>query len=244
MTEIPGKELTLILVMIFAMLILIPYLQSHTDKDITKMLFGIRSKKKDANPEVKKARWKPKVHNGTKNELTSFVAQLLRFASKNGMRLVAPGSVSHNGETARLTALIIGPGGIVGAYCLGFGGSITPGDLKAPAGKTAPWRQKINGETKTFDNPLKVCEEQQKLVLAAMEKAGISAELTVVPVFTNPQATLCSTPAFVYTPKSFVKYLKEHPSLKTGNLDIHPTALTLADLAGIRNEKKSQKEKK
>lgn len=244
MTEIPGKELTLILVMIFAMLILIPFLQSRTDKDIMQMLFGIRSKKKNTGPEAKKTKWKPKVHNGTKNELTSFVAQLLRFTSKNGMRLVAPASISHNGETARLTALIVAPGGMVGAYCLGFGGSISPGDPKAPAGKTAPWKQNINGETKTFENPLKVCEEQKKLVLAAMEKAGISAELTVVPVFTNPQATLCSTPAFVYTPKSFIGYLKEHAPLRTGNLNIHPTALTLAGLAGIRNEKKGQKEKK
>ena len=67
------------------------------------------------------------------------------------------------------------------------------------------------------------------------------APLRVVTVFTNAQATLQSTPAFVYSPKSFLKYLKEEPTLKSGSLDINETAQTLARLAGIKKEEPKKK---
>ena len=160
------------------------------------------------------------------------------------MRLVAPGTITHEGKTARLTALVVAPGGVVGVYCLGFGGTIAPGNRKEPAGKTLPWRQHINGENKTFDNPLKACQEQQELIRSAMEQAGIHTDLHVVTVFTNPHAALESSPAFVYNPKSFLQYLKEEEDLKTGSLEIHQTALKLAELAGIHsNENKKSKKK-
>ncbi|MCI8763915.1 MAG: hypothetical protein HFG58_04975 [Lachnospiraceae bacterium] len=244
MTDNPSQQFLFVAFLAFAMILLIPILQKRTGKDITRMLFGIRSRKEpDSQENVKKNR-EPRVRNGTKSDLTAFVAQLLRFTSKNGMRLVAPGTVSHDGKTARLTALVVAPGGIVGVYCLGFGGTIAPGNRKEPAGKTASWRQHINGEDKSFDNPVKACQEQQELICSAMEQAGISAVLEVVTVFTNPQASLESTPAFVYHPKSFLQYLKEKEELKTGTLDIHQTALKLAELAGIKKEEKEKKGKK
>lgn len=237
MTEIPGKEVTIVMIMVFLLLILIPILQKRTDKDLTQMFFGVRRRKNPEKEDSKSIKREPRIRNGTKGELTSFIAQMLRFTAKNGMRLVAPGTVSHNGQTARLTALVVAPGGITGIYCLGFGGTITPGDLKAPAGISAPWRQHINGEDKTFDNPLNACQQQKKLIQSAMEQEGIHTDLNVVTVFTNPHATLKSTPASIYTPKSLCEYLKNNSSLKTGTLDIHTTALTLADLAGIKKGK-------
>lgn len=241
MTEIPGKELTIVMIMVFVLLILIPVLQSRTDKDITRMFFGIRGRKKAHGEQIKKLRREPRVTNGTKGELTAFVAQLLRFTSKNGMRLVAPGTITHNGQTARLTSLVVAPGGIVGVYCLGFGGAIAPGNIKAPADQNISWRQHINGEDKTLDNPLKACQTQEKLLLSAMESAGINAPVHIVTVFTNARAELKSTPALVFTQKDFFRYLKENDSLKTGNLDIHGTALTLAELAGIKKDKEKKK---
>ena len=240
MTEIPGKEVTIVMIMVFLLLILIPILQSRTDKDLTQMFFGIRRRKKPGEEMTINKKKEPRVHNGTKGELTSFIAQMIRFTAKNGMRLVAPGTVSHNGQTARLTALIVAPGGITGIYCLGFGGTISPGDIKAPAGISSPWRQHINGEDKTFDNPLKSCQQQKKLVQEAMEKAGIHTDLNVVTVFTNPRAVLTSTPTSIYTPKSLCEYLKNNDSLKAGSLDIHSTALALADLAGIKKGKEQK----
>lgn len=243
MADNSSQQFLFVAFLAFAMILLIPILQKRTGKDITRMLFGIRSLKDSADEKPVKTKREPHVRNGTKNELTAFVAQLLRFTSKNGMRLVAPGTVSHQGKTARLTALVVAPGGIVGVYCLGFGGTITPGNRKEPAGKSASWRQHINGEDKSFDNPLKACQEQQELIRSAMEQAGITTGLNVVTVFTNPQATLESTPALVYTPKNFLRFLKENEELKTGNLDIHQTALTLAELAGIKKDDKEKKKR-
>ncbi len=239
----PSQQFLFIAILAFVMILLIPILQKRTGKDITRMLFGIRSLKEPEAEKITKAPRKPLVRNGTKNELTAFVAQLLRFTSKNGMRLVAPGTISHDGKTARLTALVVAPGGIIGVYCLGFGGTIAPGNRMEPAGVSASWRQHINGEDKTFDNPIKACQEQKELIRSAMECAGITASLEIVTVFTNPQAVLESTPAFVFHPKSFFQYLKEREDLKTGDLDIHQTALQLAGLAGIKtahNEKKKK----
>lgn len=241
MEEMGSNQFLFVAVLVFLMMIIIPVVQKRTGKDLSQIFFGIKSRKKPEKEEAVKVSREPRIRNGTRNELTAFVASLLRFTSKNGMRLVAPGTVNHNGRTARLTALVVAPGGIVGVYCLGFGGAITPGDRKAPAGKTAPWLQHINGEDKTFDNPVKACEEQRELIKAAMEQAGITAPLNVVTVFTNAQATLQSTPAFVYSPKSFLQYLKEEPSLKSGSLDIHETAQTLARLAGIKKEEPKKK---
>ncbi len=241
MEEIGSNQFLFVAVLVFLMMIIIPIVQKRTGRDLSQILFGIKSRKSRDKEEAVKVTGEPRVRNGTKNELTIFVASLLRFTSKNGMRLVAPGTVSHSGKTARLTALVVAPGGIVGVYCLGFGGTIAPGDRKAPAGKTAPWRQHINGEDKTFDNPVKACEEQKELIKTAMEQAGIVAPLRVVTVFTNAQATLQSTPAFVYSPKSFLKYLKEEPTLKSGSLDINETAQTLARLAGIKKEEPKKK---
>lgn len=235
MTEIGSNQFLFVAVLLFLLMIIIPVLQKRTGKDITQMLFGIKSRKKPDPTAASKPK-EPRVRNGTKNELTAFVAQLLRFTSKNGMRLVAPGTVSHNGKTARLTALVVAPGGIVGVYCLGFGGTVTPGDPKAPAGKSAPWRQHINGEDKTFDNPIKACEEQRKLVEDALKQADIHTDLNVVTVFTNSQASLQATPAFVYNQKNFFQYLKENTSLKVGSLEVNQTALTLAQLAGIKKD--------
>ena len=241
MEEIGSNQFLFVAVLVFLMMIIIPIVQKRTGRDLSQILFGIKSRKSRDKEEAVKVTGEPRVRTGTKNELTIFVASLLRFTSKNGMRLVAPGTVSHSGKTARLTALVVAPGGIVGVYCLGFGGTIAPGDGKAPAGKTAPWRQHINGEDKTFDNPVKACEEQKELIKTAMEQAGIVAPLRVVTVFTNAQATLQSTPAFVYSPKSFLKYLKEEPTLKSGSLDINETAQTLARLAGIKKEEPKKK---
>lgn len=78
----PSQQFLFIAILAFVMILLIPILQKRTGKDITRMLFGIRSlKESEAEPLTKSPR-KPRIRNGTKNELTAFVAQLLRFSSK------------------------------------------------------------------------------------------------------------------------------------------------------------------
>lgn len=232
----PIKYAILGVLLAVLVVVVIPFFEERTGINITKHFFGIR-RKKSADKKAGQAatRQRPQMHNGTKGELTAFVAQLLRFSAKNKMRLVAPGTVAYKGSTARLTSLLVAPGGIIGVYCLGFGGTITP---SSPP-DSGSWRQHMNDQDSSFENPLAVCKEQYRLVASTMEEAGIQGNLKIVTVFTNPKATLQSYPSSVYTQRRFMEYIKTEPSLKNGTLDVEQTALALAKLANIK--KKSEK---
>lgn len=237
MNNIPVKEIAFILVMAVLLLIVAPIFQSRTGKDLLEILFGIRRKKKDG-PEmlVPKPEKEPRINNGTKGELTAFVAQLLRFTNKNGMRLVAPGTIAWQGKVARITAFVVTPGEeIIGVYCLGFGGKIT--GMPEPQ----PWKQHINGEDRTFENPLTVCKREQELVQAAMDANGIKGNLTMVTVFTNARATLYSVPSSrIYTQKAFMDHLTTQ-ALRNGSMDVNEVAKALAALVQLPEKKKGRK---
>lgn len=242
MTQITPGQIAFVIIMAVLLMFILPILQSRTGKSITEILFGIK-RKNDTRVQAQPRKREPRINNGTKGELTAFVSQLLRYTSKNGMHLVAPGTIKHQGKTARLTALIVAPGGITGVYCLGFGGTIAPHSQSAPADPSRPWKQHINGQDLTFDNPLKVCQEQYQIVHGALEEAGISADVKIVTVFTNARATLLSAPSLVFTQKMFFSWLSENKDMKTGSLDVRQTALLLADLAGIKDSKAQKKKK-
>lgn len=238
MTQITPGQIAFVVVMAVLLMIILPVLQSRTGKSITEIMFGFKRKSEvRAQSQPQQTKREPRINNGTRGELTAFVSQLLKFASRNKMHLVAPGTITHQGKTARLTALIVAPGGITGVYCLGFGGTISPHSQSAPGDVSRPWKQHINGQDLTFENPLKVCQEQHRIVQGALEEAGISTDLKIVTVFTNPRAKLLSAPSVVFTQKMFLSYLYENKDLKNGSLDAHKTALMLADLAGIKNTK-------
>lgn len=239
MSDISLNQIIMIAAIAVLLFVLLPLLEKRTGKNLTEMIFGVRRRgsRSAKQPEASKQKAEPKISNGTKAELTSFVAQMMRFAARNKMHLVAPGTVEYEGKEARLTCLLVAPGGIIGVYCLGFGGDIKP------AGSPYPWKQHINGKDLTFTNPIKACQEQYDLVTAAMKQAGVEGTLKVVTVFTNPKANLLSHPASVYTQQQFMEYLKENEALKNGTLDAEKTALALADLAKIQEKKKNQKKK-
>ncbi len=240
MSDISLKQILMITAIAVLLFVLLPILEKRTGKNLTEMIFGVRRKHSPSSGQESGsgAKKEPKISNGTKAELTSFVAQMLRFATKYKMRLVAPGTVEYEGTEARLTCLLVAPGGIIGVYCLGFSGDIKP------AGSPHPWKQHINGQDLTFANPIKVCQEQYELVSAAMRQAGVEGNLKVVAVFTNPKANLQSYPASVYTQQRFMDYLKENQGLKNGTLDVEKTALALADLAKIKEKNEAQKKRK
>lgn len=236
MTQITPGQIAFVIVMAILLMFILPMIQSRTGKNITEILFGFK-RKSDTRVQAPAPKREPRISNGTKGELTAFVAQLLKYASKNGMHLVAPGTVKYQGKTARLTALLVAPGGITGIYCLGFGGTISPHSQSSPAEPSRPWKQHINGQDLTFENPLKVCQEQYRIVQGALEEAGITADLKIVTVFTNARANLLSAPSLVFTQKMFLSYLYDNKDLKNGSLDAHKVALTLADLAGVKDAK-------
>lgn len=212
----------------------------HRDKDWMGMIFGISSRKKtETEEETKKKPSRPKEKNDTKTELTLFASELLKTASRNGMRVVMPGIVDYKGESSRLTAFLISPRGITGVYCLGFGGSIRAGEGEKP------WKQFMNGEEKQIENPIVVCRQQQELVEAAMREAGIFAELEVVAVFTNSAVKLSMNPsALVYTKKDFLAHIKDTDALKRGSLDVEKATKDMAALADIEGRKEAVKRKK
>ena len=200
----------------------------------------VRKKKQDGadGAPKKSAGREPRMNNGTRNDLTVFVSQLLKTANKNGMGVVAPGLVEYKGKTAQLVAFLVAPSGVTGIYCLGFGGVVMPGE------KDGPWKQHMNGQDTTFRNPLAVCKEQYELVRAAMDEAGVKADLDIVTVFTNSRVTLKAVPsARIYTQKQFMEHLKNTDSLKRGDVDVKEMTKVLARLAKIK-EKKAGRNKK
>ena len=102
----------------------------------------------------------------------------------------------------------------------------------------------MNGQDTTFRNPLAVCKEQYELVRAAMDEAGVKADLDIVTVFTNSRVTLKAVPsARIYTQKQFMEHLKNTDSLKWGDVDVKEMTKVLARLAKIK-EKKAGRNKK
>ena len=231
MWDSPFIQAILLVVLGILLVMVVQIFERRTGKSLTEMFFGIKRKSRKGQ-EKQAVKKEPHVSNGTKGELLSFLSNMIRLASKNGMQMVVPGAVAYQGEAARLSGLLVTPGGIIGLYCLGFGGMVTP--IKSPA----PWKQHINGEDRTFPNPKDVCKEQQKLVQAAMEEAGIPGHVDVVTIFTNPRVSLVSRPSGVYTEQSFIEHIQSTSSLKNGDLDVEKTAKALAKLAGIEDKKR------
>lgn len=240
MSEIPVSQLLFIVVMGVLLLLIVPVLEARTGKSLTELLFGFRRKSERTGKQpASQGKKEPRINNGTKGELLAFISQLIRFAGKNGMQVVAPGMVTWKGKTTRLSALLVTPGGITGIYCLGFGGRITG------AREPASWRQHINGEDKTFPNPLTACREQEELLRAAMADAGIHGDVDVVTVFTNPRATLCEVPSSrIYSQSDFMTYLRETSALRNGDLDVKETAQKLAVLADVKGKREEAKNRK
>ncbi len=233
MSDIPVSQILFVVVMGILLLIVAPVFESRTGKSLTEIFFGIRRKSRRKKEEENTTKKEPRINNGTKGELLSFLSQMIRFAQKNGMQMVVPGSVVYKGETSKLSALLVTPGGVIGLYCLGFGGKIT--GTKDPA----PWKQHINGEDRTFESPVKACRKQQQLVQAAMEEAGIPGHVDVVAVFTNARATLYSIPSGVYSQSGFLDYIRSTSALRNGDLDVAKTAQALAVLADVKAKKNS-----
>lgn len=232
--NIPTEELTYLVLLAIVFMFVIPIIQKRTGKSLTEIFLGGRKKNPSAVPKTELPK-EPTLKNDNQNDVTIFISQLLKVVRKNKMQLVTPGRVEHGGETARLLALIVHPSGVTGIYCLGFGGTIT---ASSKSGQN--WKQHMNGQDHTFPDPVSTCQEQYRLVKAAMDEAGLDMDLNIVTVFTNTHATLLHAPARVYTRKSLFSYLSDTEALKQGSVDIQETARILAELAHVKDYKKKK----
>jgi len=232
LTEYKGQIL-FVVIMALLLVFLLPMLQSRTGKTLGELFFGTGHGLLRRKPAAERAPAKePRINNGTKGELTAFVARLLRFANGHGMALVFPGAIRYKGQTASLTAILVTPARIIGVQCLGFGGSITP------AGGSRPWKQHINGQDLTFDNPTALGQKMLHLLQDAASGSKLAAPADVVTVFTNARSSFPEgLPAKTYRQEDFFAWLKENETLKNGSLDVRAASLVLADLAGIKKKK-------
>lgn len=229
--EYKGQIIFVVLLALLLVFVL-PMLQSHTGKSLGELLFGSRKGPLGGPAGPQTPRREPRIHNGTKGELTAFVARLLRFANGHGMALVFPGSVRCDGQTASLTAILVTPAKIIGLQCLGFAGVITP------ARGSNPWKQHINGQDRTFDNPVSQGQQQRRLLQTAAGQSKLAAPSDVVTVFTNAQASFPDgMPDKVFRLEEFFDALKKDAALQKGSLDVRAASLALAELAGIKKKK-------
>lgn len=228
--EYKGQIIFVVLLALLLVFVL-PMLQSRTGKSLGELFFGSRKGPLGGPAGTPRPRREPRLSNGTKGELTAFVARLLRFANGHGMALVCPGSIRHDGQTSILTAILVTPSRIIGIHCMGFAGTITP------AGGNSPWKQHINGQDLTFDNPAAEAQKQLKLLRSAAGQARLTAPSDVITVFTSRKASFPGgMPDKVFLLEEFFTALKEDEALQKGSLDVRAASLVLAELAGIKKK--------
>lgn len=231
LNEYKGQIIFVVFLAVLLVFVL-PMLQVRTGKSLGELFFGSR-KGPLGGPAGgrQKPRREPRISNGTKGDLTAFVARLLRFANGHGMALVVPGTIRHNGQTATLTAILVTPAKLIGIRCMGFAGTITP------AGGNSPWKQHINGQDLTFDNPVAEAQKQLKLLQSAAGQARLTAPSDVITVFTSRKASFPGgMPDKVFLLEEFFTALKEDEALQKGSLDVRAASLVLAELAGIKKK--------
>ena len=229
MQQISPGQIAFVIVMAVLLMFVLPMLQSKTGKSLPQLLFG-NWKGKGSSPAPAK---EPRGKNGSRDDLTVFLSKLIRSAKKRGMQVVAPATFTYKGKTSKLLAFLVHKNGVIGLYCLGYGGTLTASDSS-----DKPWEQSMNGKKTTFPNPLGVCKEQQAFVQEAMKNAGINAELDVITVLTNPAVTVNHRPQRIYSTKTFFDYIENTSAFDNGDLNVPETAKALADLAGIKNKQK------
>ena len=235
-------QILFVVVMAILFLLIIPVVQSRTGKSLNQLFFGgKRNPRKTRNgmldasaiQEPEKPEREPRINNGTRGEWTDFVAKLLRYANKNGMALVVPGSLRSGGKTAQLLALLVTPNRIIGLQCMGFGGALTPGE------DGQKWNQHANYQDIPFDDPLASAAVQRQIAQDALKHNNIHAQVDVYTVFTNARVSFPQgKPAGLFTRSEFFDFLDNTKALRSGSLDPRALSLKLADMAGIHNKKK------
>ena len=184
-------------------------------KNPMELLFGERvnrtifGKKEKKDPQDKKKQGNPK------NDLLTLVSNLATYARKNHFQLIVPGTLSHNGTVAVLTAILITRSKVVGINCFGFSGSIT-----ARAGNK-DWMQLLDGEQHPFPSPVKKNQNQEAIVRQVLEDTGFTGtEVEIIGIFTSPTVKLFSvTGTNCYTKNDAMAYLNSECFLKDTGLD-------------------------
>ncbi len=175
--------------------------------------------------------------NGTQQDLSEFISRLVTFARRNKVRTIIPATFTYNGEVARISAILIGHGRVLGIFCMGYGGSIEP-DLNRDE-----WRQELNGQVKYFKNPLKITAGMDTLVKTAMTDEGLDVPFKTVCVFTTPNVDISPVIQDIYTDDAFFYYLNSSNWVREGDLDMSVVYDTILRFVPMDEIKQAQKER-
>jgi len=232
----------IVTVCVFAVLLLLilPMYRSRTGKDFSEIVFG---KKKNPLGAEQKRKKEPHLNNGTAGDLRYFLSSLISTAMRKKMRVVAPGRIHYQGQTADVTAFLVHRSGVTGIVCLGFNGII-----KQPEDGNGDWIQHMNGADIPFKNPLAVRNKYREIVKPAFEKAGLDVSLDFVTVFTTNGVCLDQSIASldrVFYRNRYTDYIvKNAGELSAGTVEVDSTAKKIADLVGIEELKKKEQARK
>ena len=239
---------------IAAVLIVIPaVLAKKMGQNPMELLFGERAgrslfgRKKEASAKTDETGTsdKPrpsgkKEFNSSKNDLLDVISQLATYARKNHFRLLVPGTVTVDGKTAVLTAILVTRSKVVGVNCFGFGGSV-----KAAPG-TSDWRQTLNGVQTTFPSPVKKNQQQRELLGQALESVGMAdTDVEIIGVFTSPTVQLSqNSRTNCYNKTGFFSYLQNDRFLNDRGVDPQKVEQALEPMIlrakGKKEEKKEE----
>lgn len=158
---------------------------------------------------------KEKAKRKANTALQMFIAQMGRVSQKLKMTVLVPGSIQVEGETTRLTMVLVCSGGVLGIKSLSFAGEVTAHRA------AASWSRTENGETAEFTNPLTGCEQDTALLRRLLDANGMAnVPARCVPVFVN-HAVEVKAPASVeyYTDKTLFAALEEGTLLPDAGCD-------------------------
>ena len=161
--------------------------------------------------------------NSTKQELISFISDLVSYGRRNHFCSLVPGTLTLGGEVTSFAAIIVTRRALLCFNCFGFGGQIY-----CENGKET-WRQVMNGTEKTFESPVLKNERQEKILEQILTDCGYEGTaVQIFGVFTAPSASLQHRSGTnCYTVKDMMSVLQGTDFLKDKGVDPKKVAKAL-----------------
>ena len=123
--------------------------------------------------------------NSTRQELLSFISELVSYSRRNHFYSLVPGTLELEGEVTSFAAVIVSRNAVLGFNCFGYGG-----DLFC-AKDQEKWKQQAGGKESLIESPVRKNMRQQELLEKALELCGFpDVSCQVYGVFTAPSASL------------------------------------------------------
>lgn len=125
-------------------------------------------------------------HARTDKNVGAAAGALKAWAVRSRCRVLGPVTLSKNGRTAHLDAVLVGWFGVLGLKSFGYNGQVygNAGD--------AQWLWVSAGKRENFANPIDECALAARLMREALMGAGVRSPLCEATyVFTDPKVELC-----------------------------------------------------